>query len=68
MEESADDITAADTAPKPIKEMILGVRYWMTRGRTSLGSLTGKAGSGMSVLFQSVNINTRQKKKTPLIL
>ena len=27
MLESADDMTAADTAPKPIKETAVGVRY-----------------------------------------
>lgn len=35
MEESADDITAADTAPSPTKETQSGVRYCKTNGRIS---------------------------------
>jgi hypothetical protein len=35
MEESADDITAADTAPKPKKDTHSGVRYCRTNGRMS---------------------------------
>lgn len=45
MEESVDDITAAATAPKPMKETQVGVRYCRTRGRMldawSLGIGTG---------------------------
>jgi hypothetical protein len=33
MEESADDMTAADTAPRPKKDTQVGVRYCMTMGR-----------------------------------
>ena len=32
-EESAEDMTAADTAPRPKKEAALGVRYCSTIGR-----------------------------------
>ena len=35
MEESAGDITAADTAPSPKKETQFGVRYCKTRGKIS---------------------------------
>lgn len=35
MEESADDITAADTAPSPTKETQSGVRYCKTNGSMS---------------------------------
>ena len=34
-EESAEDMTAADTAPRPMTETTGGVRYWSTRGRIS---------------------------------
>lgn len=33
MEESADDMTAADTAPRPKKETNGGQRCWRTMGR-----------------------------------
>lgn len=33
MEESADDMTAADTAPRPKKDTNGGQRYWSTMGR-----------------------------------
>lgn len=40
-----DDITAAATAPRPMKDTQVGVRYCMTRGRMldawSLGMGTG---------------------------
>ena len=36
--ESADDITAADTAPSPKKDTQSGVRYCKTIGRTILVS------------------------------
>ena len=35
MEESADDITAADTAPRPKKDTHTGHRYCRTSGRIS---------------------------------
>ena len=37
-EESAEDMTAAEIAPKPKKETHLGVRYCRTKGSTSLVS------------------------------
>ena len=37
-EESADDMTAADTAPRPMKETAVGVRYCRTRGSVRRGS------------------------------
>lgn len=45
--ESADDITAADTAPRPKKETKSGVRYCNTIGRIILVS---SAVSGMGPL------------------
>ena len=41
MEESADDMTAADTAPKPMKVTAGGHKYCMTMGRMSLCSSAG---------------------------
>lgn len=41
MEESADDITAADTAPRPKKETQGGVRYCITIGRIRFMSSSG---------------------------
>lgn len=35
MEESADDITAADTAPRPKKDTHTGHRYCRTSGKIS---------------------------------
>lgn len=37
--ESADDMTAADTAPRPIKDTQAGVRNCRTMGRTMLDSV-----------------------------
>lgn len=37
--ESADDMTAADTAPRPIKDTHAGVRNCRTMGRTMLDSV-----------------------------
>lgn len=37
-DESAEDITAAETAPSPKKETKSGVRYWRTIGRIMLVS------------------------------
>lgn len=36
MEESAEDITAAETAPSPTKDTKSGVRYWRTIGKIVL--------------------------------
>lgn len=38
MEESAEDITAADTAPKPKNDTHTGHRYCNTNGRINLTS------------------------------
>lgn len=38
IDESAEDITAADTAPSPKKEICVGVRCCSTNGRIMLGS------------------------------
>ena len=35
--ESVDDMTAAETAPRPMKATGAGVRYCMTAGRIRLG-------------------------------
>lgn len=35
MLESAEDMTAADTAPRPTNDTAVGVRYWSTMGSTS---------------------------------
>ena len=32
VDESADDMTAAETAPSPMNEMAGGVKYWRTNG------------------------------------
>jgi hypothetical protein len=41
IEESADDMTAADTAPSPIKATAFGVRYCRTNGKTRFKSSDG---------------------------
>lgn len=57
--ESADDMTAADTAPKPTNDTAVGVRYWSTMGRTrDLSNVTVSLvafadGLKKSVFFQS---------------
>ena len=37
MEESVEDMTAAETAPKPMNATHDGVRYWIKRKRYSRG-------------------------------
>lgn len=55
MEESADDITAADTAPRPKKEIYTGQRYWSTIGKIiSASSFILGSIIPYSVWFQSV--------------
>lgn len=55
IEESADDITAADTAPRPKKEMYTGQRYCRTIGKImSASSLLLGSGNPYAVWFQSV--------------
>lgn len=41
MEESADDMTAAETAPRPKKATQGGVRYCITKGRIKFISSSG---------------------------
>ena len=41
MDESADDMTAADTAPRPMMATGSGVKYCITSGSTSLESSAG---------------------------
>jgi hypothetical protein len=38
VDESAEDITAAETAPRPMKETAPGVRYCRTNGKIRLAS------------------------------
>ena len=52
MDESVEDITAADTAPRPKKATALGVRTWRTSGRTTLEQ--SPDGGTMFILSQSV--------------
>ena len=60
-EESADDITAAEMAPKPKNETHLGVRYCRTKGNTSLVSamvmLSAFRACGMETSDQSEKRN-----------
>ena len=55
---SAEDITAADTAPRPKKDTKAGVKYWSTIGRIMVFS-AGVNGQGpvYSVSFQAENKN-----------
>ena len=41
--ESAEDMTAADTAPSPTNDTAVGVRYWSTMGRINVLSKTTEA-------------------------
>lgn len=55
IEESADDITAAETAPRPKKEMYTGQRYFRTIGKIMSASLLSLGSRGLYVVwFQSV--------------
>ena len=55
-EESADDMTAAETAPKPMNVTQGGHRYCMTFGRMNFCSSGGTStGPDQSVWFQSGN-------------
>ena len=68
--ESADDMTAADTAPKPTNDTAVGVRYWSTMGRTrDLSNVTVSLvafadGLKKSVFFQSVDKARKHKSLT----
>lgn len=54
IEESADDMTAADTAPRPKNEMQTGQRYWSTIGKIISASLLAMgSGTPYSVWFQA---------------
>lgn len=54
MEESADDMTAAETAPRPKKETKDGQRCWSTMGRIMSDSSFSTGGIGpYDVWFQS---------------
>lgn len=54
-DESAEDITAADTAPRPKKETKSGVKYCNTMGRIMLVSSAVKGhGPRYSVSFHAV--------------
>lgn len=54
IEESADDMTAADRAPRPRKVMIGGQRYCRVMGRIiGMSSLGIGTGPGHEVRFQS---------------
>uniref|UniRef100_A0A0B7AHJ7 Uncharacterized protein n=1 Tax=Arion vulgaris TaxID=1028688 RepID=A0A0B7AHJ7_9EUPU len=59
IEESAEDITAADRAPSPRKVIAGGQRYCKVIGKISGRSLSGiGTGPSQSVLFQSVDAAT----------
>lgn len=55
IDESDDDMTAAETAPRPTNETAAGVRYCKTIGRTKdvCDSSSGR-GPGKSVSFQAI--------------
>lgn len=57
-DESADDMTAAETAPRPMKVTHGGHRYCITIGRIIFSSPSGIGlrSAGKSVLLQSVRI------------
>lgn len=57
-DESAEDITAADTAPNPKKDTKSGVKYCNTIGKIMLVSCSVNGyGPSYSVSFQAVNMN-----------
>lgn len=63
MDESADDMTAADTAPRPKKEMYGGQRCWSTIGRImSDSSLSFGGREPYVVWFQSESEHEKQIK------
>ena len=53
MEESAEDMTAADTAPSPMNDTHEGHRYCITIGRINFWSSAVTLGWPHSVAFQS---------------
>lgn len=56
-EESAEDITAADTEPKPKNAMAGGVKYWSTIGKII------RASSAPRVEFPPLNAVSFQSEK-----
>lgn len=61
IEESADDITAAETAPRPKREMYTGQRYFRTIGKImSASSLALGSSVPYVVWFQAIE----QKQQT----
>lgn len=48
-EESAEDITAAETAPKPINATADGVKYCKTKGSTRVASPVRSVPFGVSL-------------------
>ena len=67
MEESADDITAAEMAPSPKKEMKSGHIYWRHKGSTSFKSSPSGA-CPYSVWFQSLKSWKKESKKDQRIV
>ena len=61
MEESAEDITAADTAPSPIKETQSGVRYCKTRGKMSDALLGISETLKLSLVTNAVRFQSEKK-------
>ena len=61
MEESADDITAAETAPSPIKETQSGVRYCKTRGKMSDALLGISETLKLSLVTNAVRFQSEKK-------
>ena len=62
-EESADDMTAAATAPSPKKDTTVGHKYCITNGKTYRPSLAGSEPFitlVYDVAFQSVKNNVKQ--------
>lgn len=66
-EESALLMTAAEMAPRPMKETKLGVRYWMTKGRImavfSLVMQASGASHSKSVSFQAAGGEARGRER-----
>lgn len=68
IEESADDMTAAETAPRPKKEMYTGQRYCRTIGKImSASSLLLGSGIPYAVWFQSVEYKQKTLTTTRVI-
>lgn len=72
IEESADDITAADTAPRPKNEIQTGQRYWSTIGKIiSASFLDMGSGTPYSVSFQAAiwtSVYYQQQLQSPACL